>query len=138
MTFRFVSNVDGNDFVEATRDLDPAETLFIICSKTFTTLETMTNAKSARDWSLRGLGGDAKAVAKHFVAVSTNAEKSRNSASIRTCSSSGTGSAAVFNGFPIGSQPCWPSAGSFPRCWRLPGDRRAFRAARSSATCRRC
>ncbi|MGA3062264.1 MAG: glucose-6-phosphate isomerase [Methylocystis sp.] len=75
MTFRFVSNVDGNDFVEATRDLDPAETLFIICSKTFTTLETMTNAKSARDWSLRGLGGDAKAVVKHFVAVSTNAEK---------------------------------------------------------------
>jgi glucose-6-phosphate isomerase len=75
MTFRFVSNVDSSDFVEATRDLDPAETLFVICSKTFTTLETMTNAKSARDWSLRGLGGDAKAVAKHFVAVSTNAEK---------------------------------------------------------------
>jgi glucose-6-phosphate isomerase len=74
-TFRFVSNVDGTDFVEATRDLDPAETLFIISSKTFTTLETMTNAHSARDWSLRGLGGDAKAVAKHFVAVSTNAEK---------------------------------------------------------------
>jgi glucose-6-phosphate isomerase len=75
MTFRFVSNVDGTDFAEATRDLDPAETLFIISSKTFTTLETMTNAQSARDWSLRGLGGDAKAVAKHFVAVSTNAEK---------------------------------------------------------------
>ena len=75
MTFRFVSNVDSSDFVEATRDLDPAETLFIICSKTFSTLETMTNAKSARDWSLRGVGGDAKAVAKHFVAVSTNAEK---------------------------------------------------------------
>jgi glucose-6-phosphate isomerase len=75
MTFRFVSNVDGTDFVEATRDLDPAETLFIISSKTFTTLETMTNAQSARDWSLRGLGGDAKAVARHFVAVSTNAEK---------------------------------------------------------------
>src|SRR5437773_8211431 len=75
MTFRFVSNVDGTDFVEATRDLDAAETLFIISSKTFTTLETMTNAHSARDWSLRGLGGDAKAVAKHFVAVSTNAEK---------------------------------------------------------------
>jgi glucose-6-phosphate isomerase len=74
-TFRFVSNVDGTDFVEATRDFDPAETLFIISSKTFTTLETMTNARSARDWSLRGLGGDAKAVAKHFVAVSTNAEK---------------------------------------------------------------
>jgi glucose-6-phosphate isomerase len=75
MTFRFVSNVDGTDFVEATRDLDPAETLFIVSSKTFTTLETMTNAQSARAWSLRGLGGDAKAVARHFVAVSTNAEK---------------------------------------------------------------
>jgi glucose-6-phosphate isomerase len=75
MTFRFVSNVDGTDFVEATRDLDAAETLFIISSKTFTTLETMTNAQSARDWSLRGLGGDTKAVARHFVAVSTNAEK---------------------------------------------------------------
>ena len=75
MTFRFVSNVDGTDFVEATRDLDAAETLFIISSKTFTTLETMTNAHTARDWSLRGLGGDAKAVARHFVAVSTNAEK---------------------------------------------------------------
>jgi glucose-6-phosphate isomerase len=75
MTFRFVSNVDGTDFIEGTRDLDPAETLFIVSSKTFTTLETMTNAHSAREWSLRGLGGDAKAVAKHFVAVSTNAEK---------------------------------------------------------------
>jgi glucose-6-phosphate isomerase len=75
MTFRFVSNVDGIDLVEATHDLDPAETLFIVSSKTFTTLETMTNAQSARDWSLKGLGGDTKAVAKHFVAVSTNAEK---------------------------------------------------------------
>ncbi len=75
MTFRFVSNVDGTDFVEATRDLDPAETLFIISSKTFTTRETMTNAHSARDWSLKGLGGDVQAVAKHFVAVSTNAAK---------------------------------------------------------------
>jgi glucose-6-phosphate isomerase len=75
LTFRFVSNVDGIDFVEATRDLDPAETLFIISSKTFTTLETMTNAQSARDWLLAGLGNDKKAVAKHFVAVSTNAEK---------------------------------------------------------------
>jgi len=75
MTFRFVSNVDGTDFVEATRDLDPAETLFVISSKTFTTLETMTNAHDARAWALAGLGGDAKAVAKHFVAVSTNAEK---------------------------------------------------------------
>ncbi|MBS1845947.1 MAG: glucose-6-phosphate isomerase [Actinobacteria bacterium] len=74
MAFRFVSNIDGTDFVEATRDLDPEETLFVISSKTFTTLETMTNARSAREWSLAGLGGEAKAVAKHFVAVSTNAE----------------------------------------------------------------
>jgi glucose-6-phosphate isomerase len=73
MTFRFVSNVDATDFVEAVRDLDPAETLFIVSSKTFTTLETMTNAQSARAWLLAGLGGDVKAVAKHFVAVSTNA-----------------------------------------------------------------
>jgi glucose-6-phosphate isomerase len=72
MTFRFVSNVDSTDFAEAVVDLDPAETLFIISSKTFTTLETMTNAHTARDWSLKGLGGDEKAVAKHFVAVSTN------------------------------------------------------------------
>src|SRR5215470_8874703 len=75
MTFRFVSNVDGTDLAEATRDLDPAETLFIASSKTFTTLETMTNAESARRWLLAGLGGDVKAVAKHFVAVSTNAQK---------------------------------------------------------------
>jgi glucose-6-phosphate isomerase len=75
MTFRFVSNVDSTDFAEAVRDLDPAETLFIISSKTFTTLETMTNACTARDWSLAGLGGDEKAVAKHFVAVSTNAKE---------------------------------------------------------------
>jgi glucose-6-phosphate isomerase len=75
MTFRFVSNVDGIDFVEATRDLNPMETLFIVSSKTFTTLETMTNAQSARDWLLKAFGGDKKAVARHFVAVSTNAEK---------------------------------------------------------------
>jgi glucose-6-phosphate isomerase len=75
MTFRFVSNVDGTDLVEATRDLDPAETLFVISSKTFTTLETMTNAESARAWSLRGLGGGVEAVGRHFVAVSTNAAK---------------------------------------------------------------
>ena len=73
MVFRFVSNVDGTDFAEAVQDLDPAETLFVISSKTFTTLETMTNAHTARDWSLLGLGGDQSAVAKHFVAVSTNA-----------------------------------------------------------------
>ena len=73
LTFRFVSNVDGTDFAEAVHDLDPAETLFIISSKTFTTLETMTNAHTARDWSLAKLGGDPQSVAKHFVAVSTNA-----------------------------------------------------------------
>jgi glucose-6-phosphate isomerase len=73
MTFRFVSNVDSTDFVEAVQDLDPSETLFIDSSKTFTTLETMTNARTARDWLLAALGGDEKAIAKHFVAVSTNA-----------------------------------------------------------------
>jgi glucose-6-phosphate isomerase len=73
MTFRFVSNIDGTDFAEAVRDLDPSETLFIVSSKTFTTLETMTNAHTARTWALAGLGGDEASVAKHFVAVSTNA-----------------------------------------------------------------
>ncbi|MEA2659879.1 MAG: glucose-6-phosphate isomerase [Candidatus Binatota bacterium] len=73
ITFRFVSNVDGSDFAEAVHDLDPSETLFIISSKTFTTLETMTNAHTAREWSLAGLGGDEKSIARHFVAVSTNA-----------------------------------------------------------------
>jgi glucose-6-phosphate isomerase len=75
ITFRFVSNVDGTDITEALRDLEPAETLFIISSKTFTTLETMTNAHSARAWLLKGLGGDEKSVARHFVAVSTNGEE---------------------------------------------------------------
>ncbi len=74
LTVRFVSNVDGNEFVEATRDLDPAETLFIVSSKTFTTLETLTNARSAREWCVRALGSE-QAVAKHFVAVSTNAKE---------------------------------------------------------------
>ena len=74
LTFRFVSNIDGTEFVEATRDLDPAETLFIVCSKSWHTLETLTNATTARDWCLKGLGGDKAAVARHFVAVSTNAE----------------------------------------------------------------
>jgi glucose-6-phosphate isomerase len=73
MVFRFVSNVDGTDFVEAVRDLDPSQTLFIISSKTFTTVETMTNAGAARAWLLKGLGGDERAVARHFVAISTNA-----------------------------------------------------------------
>ncbi len=75
LRFRFVSNVDATDFAEATQDLDPAETLFIVASKTFTTLETMTNAQTARDWLVAGLGGDAAAVARHFVAISTNTEK---------------------------------------------------------------
>jgi glucose-6-phosphate isomerase len=75
MNFRFVSNIDGTDFAESVRDLNPEETLFVVSSKTFTTLETMTNARTARDWSLNGLGGDVNAVAKHFVAVSTNAAK---------------------------------------------------------------
>jgi glucose-6-phosphate isomerase len=75
MSFRFVSNVDGTDFAEAVRDLDPTETLFIVSSKTFTTLETMTNARTARDWLLAGLGGEQAAIAKHFVAVSTNAQE---------------------------------------------------------------
>jgi glucose-6-phosphate isomerase len=75
MKFRFVSNVDNSDFNEAVRDLDPSETLFVICSKTFNTLETMTNAQEARAWSMAGLGHDERSVAKHFVAVSTNAEK---------------------------------------------------------------
>ena len=74
LEMRFVSNIDPTDIFEATRDLDPASTLFVISSKTFTTLETLTNARTARDWLLNGLGGDEKAVAKHFVAVSTNAE----------------------------------------------------------------
>jgi len=75
LTFRFVSNIDGTDFAEAVRDLDPSETLFIVCSKTFTTLETMTNANTARAWALESFGGDAKSVARHFVAVSTNAKE---------------------------------------------------------------
>ena len=75
MTFRFVSNVDGTDFAESVIDLDPAETLFIVSSKTFTTLETMTNARTARAWSIKAFGGDESSVAKHFVAVSTNASE---------------------------------------------------------------
>jgi glucose-6-phosphate isomerase len=75
LTFRFVSNVDGTDFVEAVRDLSADETLFLVASKTFTTLETMTNAHAAREWALKGLGGDESAIAKHFVAISTNAKE---------------------------------------------------------------
>ena len=108
LNFRFVSNVDGTDFEEAVRDLDPTETLFVICSKTFTTLETMTNARAARAWSFRGLNGGEASVAKHFVAVSTNTERSQNSASIRpTCLNSGTGSEdAIRWNLPSGFRPC--------------------------------
>src|SRR6185437_10479297 len=77
LNFRFVSNVDATDLTEALHDLDPAETLFIVSSKTFTTLETMTNARSARAWSVAGLGSDERSVARHFVAVSTNAVEVR-------------------------------------------------------------
>jgi glucose-6-phosphate isomerase len=112
MTFRFISNVDGTDFVEATRDLDPAETLFIVSSKTFTTLETMTNAHSARDWSLRGFAGDPKAVARPSLLSRRMGKKSLNSASTQpTCSSFGTGSAAATRWIRrSASRRCWPSA----------------------------
>ena len=93
LVFKFVSNIDGTDLAEAVRGLDAAETLFIISSKTFTTLETLTNARSARDWCLKSLGAE-EAVARHFVAVSTNTAEVRSSASTRrTCSNSGIGSA---------------------------------------------
>ena len=96
MTFRFVSNVDGTDFAEATRDLDPAETLFIVCSKTFTTLETLTNAHTARAWCLRALG-DEQAVAQALRRrLDQRRGRARSSASTPpTCSASGTGSAAA-------------------------------------------
>jgi glucose-6-phosphate isomerase len=96
MQFRFVSNVDGADLVEALYGLVAAETLFIVSSKTFTTLETLTNARSARDWLVGAMGGNQEAIAKHFVAVSTNADEVAKLVSTpRTCSSSGTGWAAA-------------------------------------------
>ena len=130
LTFRFVSNVDSTDFVEATRDLAAEETLFIVSSKTFGTLETLTNATSARDWILGQLG-DSSAIAKHFVAVSTNAASgSRSSASTpRICSASGTGSAVGIRWTrPSACRPWWPSArSSSVRCWpAFPRDGRAL------------
>jgi glucose-6-phosphate isomerase len=119
ITFRFVSNVDSTDFVEATRDLDAEETLFIISSKTFGTLETLTNATSARDWVVGALGSE-DAVAKHFVAVSTNADRvSKFGIDTATCSDSGTGSAAGTRWTrPSACPPCSRSGlrGS-ARCW---------------------
>ena len=105
MTFRFVSNVDGANFTEVTRDLDPGETLFVIASKTFTTLETMTNAATARKWLVGALGSDA-AVAKHFVALSTNTEAVRKFGIDTTiCSASGIGSAVVTQWIPPSACP---------------------------------
>jgi glucose-6-phosphate isomerase len=114
MAFRFVSNVDGTDFVEAVRDLDPAQTLFIVSSKTFTTPETMTNAAAAREWLIRGMDGDARAVARHFVAISTNAAEVEKF---------GIDPANMFEFWdwvggdtrwirPSGSRPCWRSGRS--------------------------
>jgi glucose-6-phosphate isomerase len=119
MTFRFVSNVDGTDFAEATRDLDPAETLFVVSSKTFTTLETMTNAHTARGWLLGGLGGEKNAIARHFVAVSTNAaEVAKFGIDTENMLASGIGSADATRWTPpSGSQPCSRSVRSiFARC----------------------
>ncbi len=120
MTFRFVSNADGTDFAEAVRDLDPAETLFIVSSKTFTTLETMTNAHTARDWLLAGLGGEKAATAKHFVAVSTNADEV-SKFGIDTDNMFGfwIGSAAAIRWTPpSASRRCSPSARRISApCW---------------------
>ena len=130
MTFRFVSNVDGTDFAEAVRDLDPAETLFIVSSKTFTTLETMTNAHSRARLVAAGLGGDEQSVAKHFVAVSTNAQGSgevrhRHRQHVRVL---GLGRRPLFDGFgdrPVDDDRHRP--GEFPRhARRLSPDGRAF------------
>ena len=133
LTFRFVSNVDSTDFAEATRDLSADETLFIISSKTFGTLETLTNAQSARDWVVGELGSE-DAVARHFVAVSTNAERVASSASTpRTCSASGTGSAGGTRWTRPSACPPWSrsgrrllrDAGRVPRHGRALPDRAA-------------
>jgi glucose-6-phosphate isomerase len=136
LTFRFVSNIDGTDFVEATRDLDPERTLFVVCSKTFTTLETMTNAGTARAWLLEGLGADDSAVAKHFVAVSTNLEEVARFGTTPTArSGSGTGSAAVADGSAIGLSMLAIGAEQFAT---LAGFARwtSTRTARPGRTCR--
>jgi hypothetical protein len=130
LTFRFVSNVDGIDFVEATRDLDPAETLFIVSSKTFTTLETMTNAQSARDWLLKQVWA---VTPRPWPNISWRfrpmPKKCPRSALIRRiCSASGIGSADVIRWIrPSVFRPCWPSARRISaRCCRLSRDGRAF------------
>ncbi len=119
LTLRFVSNVDGTDFAEAVRDLEPAETLFVICSKTFTTQETLTNAHTARSWCLRKLA-DEQAVSRHFVAVSTNSDAVSALVSIPpTCSVFGTGSAGVTRWTRRSAfRPCWLSdPKTSARCW---------------------
>ena len=119
MTFRFVSNVDGTDFAESTRDLDPAETLFIVSSKTFTTLETMTNARTAREWALAGLGGERRRSPAISPPSRPTQRASRSSESTpTTCSASGSGSAAATRWTRrSGSRPCWRSAPRrSPRC----------------------
>jgi glucose-6-phosphate isomerase len=133
MTFRFVSNVDSTDFIEAVRDLDPAETLFIVSSKSFTTLETMTNARTARAWLLAGLKGDESAIPRHFVAVSTNAQEVAKFG-IDTAKSAG----AIRWIRPSGSRPCWPSAPmiSAPCCVASMKWTSISVRCRSSETCR--
>ena len=143
ITFRFVSNVDGTDLAEAVRDLDPAETLFIVSSKTFTTLETMTNARTARDWLLAAMKADEHAIARHFVAVSTNARgggevRHRHRQHVRIL---GLGRRPLFHGF--GHRPfdhAGHRARQFPRhAGRLPCRWTSISARRrSSATCRSC
>ena len=140
MTFRFVSNVDGTDFVEATRDLDPAETLFIVCSKTFTTLETLTNAHAARAWCLRALGDEQRGRAALRRGVDQRRGRARSSASTPpTCSASGTGSAAATRWIRRSAcRPCSRSARSTSApCWPASTRWTSISAPRrSSATCR--
>ena len=130
LTFRFVSNVDGTDFAEATRDLDPAETLFIVSSKTFTTLETMTNARTAREWALAGLGGADAAVSPSTSSRSRRTPRAwpSSASTPRTCSASGTGSAAATRWTPpSGCRRCSRSArGVSLHAGRVPRRRRAL------------
>ena len=138
MTFRFVSNVDGIDFVEATRDLDPAETLFIVSSKTFTTLETMTNARTARDWALAALGDESPSRGTSSRCRRTRPRCASSASTRPTCSASGTGSAAATRWTRrSGCRRCSPSGRRrFTRCSPASGPWTSTSARRrSSATC---
>ena len=141
LEFRFVSNVDGTDLTEALRLLDPAETLFVVCSKSFTTQETLTNALAARAWCLGALG-DEQAIARHFVAVSTNAAGvTRSGSTPGTCSSSGTGSAGATRWTRrSGCRPCSRSARTTSAPCSAGSTRwtRTSAVLRSSGTCRCC